>query len=135
MSRVLGVGAGTFTLGLVWALSIFICLLTRQSVKSKSVVGVAGHERAQLWAHSRVVLRCDRAIASAAGAFAVIVTAIFMAIPLEDDAGSSSGEDEPTDNLVVGRTVLLIFMCIFSVLGLVMLIVVDWAVPIRAQRK
>eukprot|EP00050_Salpingoeca_kvevrii_P016298 m.54199 g.54199 ORF g.54199 m.54199 type:complete len:111 (+) comp6828_c0_seq2:30-362(+) len=110
MSRVLGVGAGTFTLGLVWALSIFICLLTRQSVKSK-------------------------AIASAAGAFAVIVTAIFMAIPLEDDAGSSSGEDEPTDNLVVGRTVLLIFMCIFSVLGLVMLIVVDWAVPIRAQRK
>eukprot|EP00054_Salpingoeca_dolichothecata_P008994 m.50978 g.50978 ORF g.50978 m.50978 type:complete len:112 (-) comp18097_c0_seq1:156-491(-) len=104
---VLGVGAGSFVVGLVWALAFVVALALSQTIYAKLVY-------------------------IATTAFAGLVTGILIALPREDESESNIDDPRTFDDFIIGRTVLLICMCIFAVLSLVFIIVLDWIPPVYA---
>ncbi|KAI8500699.1 hypothetical protein Bbelb_215170 [Branchiostoma belcheri] len=108
MARVLGVGTGLFLLAVIIVLTLFLCIaFTKAGGALKNVaVGIV--------------------------ALAVITTVILVVLPRQPETAAEQAT-VITDDMVIPRTVLLVFMVIFALLALVFLVIFDYVEPIYAK--
>ena len=61
---------------------------------------------------------------------AIVITLLLVFYPRSNQ---TSANDDDVDRLFIGRTVLLLALTIFAVVGCVLVLVFHWAEPIRAE--
>ncbi|XP_048588831.1 transmembrane protein 218 [Nematostella vectensis] len=109
MALVLGVGVGLFVLVLLWVLGILGCV-----------------------AFSRATGGLKNAVFGI-GVLLIVVTLVMLFYPRktrQEELGGRSSKQVEVDGLIIPRTVLFAFMCIFALVTFVFLVVFHWMEPI-----
>lgn len=106
INTVLGVGIGLFLIILVWAISLFLCIVFSRATGAISNIGIA------------VIL------------FAILFTVILLVLPREDFAAPSK---TVYDYSVIYRSVLIAVCALFLVIGLVAYLVTYLMEPVYAK--
>ncbi|KAK3699429.1 hypothetical protein QZH41_018590 [Actinostola sp. cb2023] len=109
MALVLGVGVGLFVLMFLWVLGIIGCVsLSRATGGLKNaVLGI--------------------------GVLLVLITIVMLFYPRktrEEELAGSSARKVEVDTMIIPRTVLFSFVCVFAVVGFVFLLIFHWMEPI-----
>lgn len=109
MALVLGIGVGLFVLILLWVLGILGCVaLSRATGPLKNAVfGI--------------------------GVLLIVATVILLFYPRktrEEELANAAVKQGEVDQLIIPRTVLFSFMCVFALVAFVFLLLFHWIEPI-----
>ncbi|XP_045203566.1 transmembrane protein 218-like [Mercenaria mercenaria] len=105
-NTVLGVGIGLFLIILVWALSLFLCIVFSRAVGAISNIGIV------------MIL------------FATLFTVILLVLPREDFEAPTT---KIYDYSIIFRSVLIAACSLFLVIGLVAFLIIHLMEPVYAK--
>lgn len=108
MAVVFGVGVGLFVLGVIWGLSILMCVVLSRSTGNLQMGGIG------------VII------------LAGIITIILVLFPKEPLEPLPS-EVKITDNTFISRVLMLTLLGLFTLISLVCMFLFHWMEPIFAQ--
>ncbi|KAF6083338.1 transmembrane protein 218 [Phyllostomus discolor] len=133
---VLGVGAGVFTLALLWVLVLLLCvLLSRAPGAARGVFGVTGNKREYTRWHLPRKKGFGTKGFSVLFVFlgALIVTAVLLLLPRAGETPAPEVEVKIVDAFFIGRYVLLAFLTAVFLGGLFLVLTNHILEPIYAK--